>query len=88
MIIKRSILAFRWFVASLILGAVAVGILVVSGVYVPAGTEVTSEAVSRRASLTGLTILVFLIGVPLVTLILAIRELTNGNSCGNDSADK
>jgi hypothetical protein len=85
---KRSILAFRWFIASLLVGVVAVGVLIVSGVYLPAHTKVTSEAISRRAELTGLTIWIFLIGVPLVTLLLAVRELTTSNSSWNESADK
>lgn len=85
---KRSILAFRWFIASLLVGVVAVGVLVVSGVYLPEHNEVTSVAISRRALLTGLTIWIFLIGVPSVTLLLAVRELTTSNSRWNESADK
>lgn len=83
---KRNLLTFRWFIGSLILGITAVGILVSSGNYIPSGTEVTSEAVAHKALLTGLTFWVFLIGVPVVTLTLAIlrnddkhtRELCSG----------
>ena len=85
---KRSLLAFRWFIASLLFGVVAVGIFIVCGVYLPAHTAVISEAVSRRALLTGLTIWVFLIGVPLIALILAIREVATGNSSAKNLANK
>ena len=71
---KRSLLAFRWFLASLVLGMVAFGILIVSGVYLSPHTEVTTAALSRRALLTGLTIWIFLVGVPLMALILGIRR--------------
>jgi hypothetical protein len=77
---KDTLLAFRWFVASLILGIVAMGILIVSGFYVPAHVEVTSEAISHKALFTGLTIWIFLIGVPLITFVLGIREATIGKS--------
>jgi len=78
---KKTLLAFRWFFTSLIVGLLALGILIISGLYVPPHTEVTSEALSRRALYTGLTIWVFLIGVPLVALILSIREWTTGKRC-------
>jgi hypothetical protein len=81
---KKTLFAFRWVVASLILGFGLLGLLIVSGLYLPSGTEVTSEAISRRALYTGLTIWIFLIGVPLVALILAIREVTTSKQCGKD----
>jgi len=40
---KRTILPFRWFIASLLVGVVAFGVLIVSGVYLPGHIEVTSE---------------------------------------------
>jgi len=92
MIMKRTLLAFRWFIGSLILGSTALGILLFSGYYVPSGTKVTSEAVANKALFTGLTFWVFLIGVPVVTLILAIREVTTSVSAiraqGNEPPPK
>jgi hypothetical protein len=70
---KKTLIAFRWFFASLIVGLVILGILIISGLYVPPDTEVTSEGVSRKALYTGLTIWIFLIGTPLLALILGIR---------------
>jgi hypothetical protein len=77
---KDTLLAFRWFFASLILGAVALGILIASGFYLTTHVEVTSEDISRKALFTGLTIWIFLIAVPLITFVLGIREATIGKS--------
>ena len=76
---KSYLFAFRWVIASLILGFGMLGLLMVFGYYVPSGTKVTSEAVSQKALYTGLTIWIFLIAIPLVTLTLAIREISTSN---------
>jgi hypothetical protein len=81
---KKTLFAFRWVVVSFVLGFGMLGVLKISGHYVPFGTEVTSEAVSRNALYTGLTVWIFLIGTPLVAFILAIREVTTGNRCEKD----
>jgi hypothetical protein len=79
---KKTLFTFRWVIASVILGLGMLGLLMISGLYVPSGTEVTSEAMARKCLYTGLTIWIFLIGIPLVALILGIREATTGKGCG------
>ncbi len=82
---RNMIIAFRWVLASLLLALIMLGLLILTGLYVPPGTEVTSEAVSRNAAYTGRTIWVFLIGIPSLALILAIRGLVTRTRGGNDS---
>lgn len=79
---KKTLFAFRWLIASVIVGLGMLGLLMVSGLYVPSGIEVTSEAIARKCLYTGLTIWIFLIGIPLVALILGIREATTGKESG------
>jgi hypothetical protein len=76
---KKYLFAFRWVIASLILGFGILSLLMVFGYYVPSGTKVTSEAVSRKGLYTGITILIFLIAIPLVSLTLAIREISTSS---------
>jgi hypothetical protein len=81
---KKTLFAFRWVVASFILGFGVLGLLMISGLYVPSGTFPTPGSVPHRALYTGLAIWIFLIGLPLVTLILAIREVSTGYRCEKD----
>ncbi len=79
---KRNLFAFRWVIASLIFGLGTLGLLMTLGLYLPSGTEVTSEALSRKALYTGLTFWIFLVIVPLIALIFAIRELSTSGQAG------
>ena len=84
MFMKKTILTFRWFLASLIVGPVILGILMISGLYVPPDTEVTSVIMQCKVVCTGLAIWIFLTGIPLVALVLAIREVTTGKRWRKD----
>jgi hypothetical protein len=85
---KKTLFAFRWLIISVIFGLSMLGLLMISGFYVPSGIEVTSEAIARKCLYTGLTIWIFLIGIPLVALMLGIREATTGKGCGKKFAQE
>ena len=79
---KKIIFTFLWVFASFVVGLGILGILMIYGLDVPPPTEVTSEAVSREAVYTGLTIWVFLVAIPFLVLILGIRGSLPGTRSG------
>jgi hypothetical protein len=77
---KKTIFTFLWVFASFVVGLGILGILMISGLYFPPHTEVTSEAVSHETVYTGVTIWVFLVAIPFLALVLGIRGSLPGTA--------
>ncbi|MGA2868105.1 MAG: hypothetical protein ABSF34_02950 [Verrucomicrobiota bacterium] len=81
---KKIIFAVLWMFASFIIGLFIFGQIITTTLWIPAHADLSSPDVQRKAMDIGLVIWIFLIGLPLIALILGICGVLPGTRRGKN----